>query len=60
MTADNLKKHCMELDLLLQDGDSRDINGMYLYHEIRIFCQIVDLSYTTPIQCLQLLHKTHD
>jgi hypothetical protein len=37
MTADNLKKHCMGLDLLLQDGDSRDINGMDLHHEIRIF-----------------------
>jgi hypothetical protein len=60
VTADNLKKHCMDLDLLLQDGDSRDINGMDLHHEIRIFCQIVDSSYTTPIQCFQFLHKTRD
>jgi hypothetical protein len=60
MTADNLKKHSMDLDLLLHDGDSRDINGMDLYHDIRIFCQIVGLSYTTPIQCLRLLHKTHE
>jgi hypothetical protein len=50
----------MDLDLLLQDDDSRDINGMDLYHETRIFCQRVDSSYTTPIQCLQLLHKTAD
>jgi hypothetical protein len=59
MKADNLKKYCMDLDILLQDGDSRNINGMDLYHEI-IFCQIVDSSYTTPIQHLQLLHKTRD
>jgi hypothetical protein len=55
MTADNLKNHCMDMDLLLQDDDSRDIN-----HEIKVFCQIVDSSYTTPIQCLQLLHKTRN
>jgi hypothetical protein len=50
----------MDFDLLLQDGYSRDINGIDLSHEIKIFCQIVDSSYTTPIQCLQLLHKTRD
>jgi hypothetical protein len=37
MTADNLKRHCMDLELLSQGGDNRDINGMDLYHEIRIF-----------------------
>jgi hypothetical protein len=36
MTADNMKKHCMDLELLLQDGDSTDINRMDLFHEIRI------------------------
>jgi hypothetical protein len=60
VNANNLKKHCMDLDLLLQDSDARDVNGMDLCHEIRIFCQIVDLSYTTPIQCLRLLYKTRD
>lgn len=60
MSNEDLEKHCMDLDLLLRDGDSRDINGIDLYNEIKIFCNIIDSSYNTPLQCLQLLTKIRD
>jgi hypothetical protein len=60
MTVHNLKKQYMDMDTLLQDGYSRNINRMDVFHEKRIFCHIADSSYTTPIQCLHLLHKIRD
>lgn len=50
----------MDMDPLLQDGDSRNMNGTNLSYKIRILCQIVDSTHTTPIQCLQLIHNTRD
>lgn len=50
MSNEYLEKHYMDLDLLLRDSDSKNINKMDLYNEIKIFCNTIDFLYNILIQ----------
>uniref|UniRef100_K7F0Z9 HAT C-terminal dimerisation domain-containing protein n=1 Tax=Pelodiscus sinensis TaxID=13735 RepID=K7F0Z9_PELSI len=55
MDKDTLKKHCMDLHVNLQDGDSCDIEGLDLYEELQNFCRIIPDSCITVHDCLKII-----
>ncbi|XP_050547253.1 uncharacterized protein LOC126908954 [Daktulosphaira vitifoliae] len=54
---ETLRKHCMDLEILLKDGENNDINGIELFDELKIFCRILNKQMTS-IECLNLIETT--
>lgn len=54
---ETLRKHCMDLEILLKDGENCDINGIELFDELKIFCRILN-KQKTSIECLDLIEST--
>ncbi|KAL4131914.1 hypothetical protein QTP88_009146 [Uroleucon formosanum] len=54
---ETLRKHCMDLEILLKDGKNCDINGIELFDELKIFCRILN-KQKTSIECLDLIEST--
>jgi hypothetical protein len=60
MTNDYLLKCCKDLDLLLQSGASRDINGVDLYSELllsRDYMKASGLEGVTALDALMCIHR---
>lgn len=54
---EKLQKHCMNLEILLKDGEKRDLNATELFDELKIFCRILN-KQKAPIECLDLIEST--
>lgn len=54
---ETLRKHCMDLEILLKDGENCDLNGIELFDELKIFCRILNKPKTS-IECLNLIELT--
>ncbi|XP_022178815.1 zinc finger MYM-type protein 1-like [Myzus persicae] len=54
---ETLRKHCMDLEILLKDGENCDINGIELFDELKIFCRILN-KQKTSIECLDSIEST--
>ncbi|VVC45736.1 HAT, C-terminal dimerisation domain [Cinara cedri] len=52
MDNDDLMKHCMNIQILLEVGDTKDINGIELFDELIILCDIIEED-TLPLNVLE-------
>lgn len=59
MTRNELIKHCADLQLVLTDGDSADINGIEMADELTVLTTIVQ-SNLSPIELLKFVINTGD
>jgi hypothetical protein len=55
---ETLQKHCMDLEILLKDGENEncDLNGIELFDELKIFWRIL-YKQKTSIECLDLIES---
>lgn len=42
MDKDDLMKHCMDIQIFLEVGDTKDINGRELFDELVILCELIE------------------
>lgn len=59
MTRNELIKHCADLQLVLTDGDSADINGIEMADELTVLTTMVQ-SNLSPIELLKFVINTGD
>jgi hypothetical protein len=59
MNNKDLIIHCIDLQITLSDGDSKDINGVKLFEELIILRNIIH-DTNTVLQMLSLLKKLID
>lgn len=52
MDKDDLMKHCMDIQILLEFGETKDINGRELFDELVILSEIIDED-TSPLKVLE-------
>jgi len=52
MNKDDLMKNCMDIQNLLEVGDSKDINGREMFDELVILCEIIEED-TSPLKVLE-------
>lgn len=52
MNKDDLMKNCMDIQILLEVGESRDINGKELFDELSILSEIIEKD-TPPLEVLE-------
>lgn len=57
MKEDELFKNCQDLQIILSDGNSIDIEAADLCSELMIFCTLVNEN-TTALQALQILKRS--
>lgn len=60
LNDEDLLKCCMDLDAALRSGDSRDLDGVDLCTELKIFREILPESVRTAMQCLQYVWAIRD
>jgi len=48
MDKDDLMKHCMDIQFLLELDDIKDLNDRVLFHELVILCEIIEKD-TSPL-----------
>jgi len=59
MKHDELIKHCADLQLVLTDRDSADINGIEMADELTVLTTMVQ-SNLSPIELLKFVMNTGD
>lgn len=52
MNKDDLMKNCMDIQNLLEVGDTKDINGREMFDELVILCEIIEED-TSPLKVLE-------
>ncbi|CAI6371563.1 unnamed protein product [Macrosiphum euphorbiae] len=52
MNKDDLMKNCMDIQNLLEVGDTNDINGREMFDELVILCEIIEKD-TSPLKVLE-------
>jgi len=59
LTHEELLKHCKDLQIVLTDGDSTDINGIEMAHELKSVSAMVD-DNLTPYELLTFVINAGD
>lgn len=52
MDKDDLMKNCMDVQILLEVGDTKDVDGRELFDELVILCEIIEED-TSPLKVLE-------